>query len=181
MAIKSVDPTTIAALLILAAAVVAPAVANAAPRKYEFVPSDTRVEDGHKLTRVRLVAGGKLGGYIESEDNLSQSGACFLDDQSRAYGGARIVDDAQLHGLARDSAVLSGRAQLYGSILGHARVGDDAIVHGQVRDNAVVSGEARVNGQVLDNARVQGHAQVYGMASGDAVVDGDDTVYGTTQ
>ncbi len=102
MAIGSIKIVSWAALLLLAASVSASAAAAAVPHKYEFVTSDTKVEDGHKLTRVRLISGGALGGYIESESNLSQAGSCFLDEQSRAYGDARITDDAQLHGLARE-------------------------------------------------------------------------------
>ncbi|MGD0641826.1 MAG: hypothetical protein ABSC22_13850 [Roseiarcus sp.] len=178
MAIGSLKLVSWAALLLLAAGVAASAATDAAPRKYEFVTSDTKVEDGHKLTRVRLISSGVLGGYIESESNLSQAGACFLDDQSRAYGNARITDDAQLHGLARDSARLSDRAKVYGAIYGNAQVKDDAVVYGQVYDDAVVDGFAAVHGQVFGAAKVGGHARVYGRIYGAAEVRGDETVYG---
>ena len=181
MAIRSIDLAYWSATLLLAASFLASVEAAAAAAKYELVASDTKVEDGRKLTRVRLVSKGTLGGYIESQDNLSQSGSCFLDDQSRAYGQARITDDAQLHGLAKDSARLSGRGQVYGAIYGHGQVKDDAVVYGQVYDNAVVEGSASVHGQVFGNAKVEGHAQVYGTVSGSVVISGSETLYGNRQ
>ena len=49
MAIGSIKIVSWAALLLLAASVSASAAAAAVPHKYEFVTSDTKVEDGHKL------------------------------------------------------------------------------------------------------------------------------------
>lgn len=181
MAIRFLDLACWSATLVLAASLFASIEASAAPARYELVTSDTKVEDGHKLTRVRLISGGALGGYIESEANLSQSGSCFLDDKSRAYGKARITDDAQLHGLAKDSARLSGRGQVFGAIYGNGQVKDDAVVYGQVHDNGVVEGSASVHGQVFGNAKVEGQAQVYGTISGNVVISGSETIYGNRQ
>ena len=152
--------------------------ANIVTRKYEFVSSDTKVEDGHKLTRIRRVSDGVLGGYVESENNLSQAGASFLDDQSRAYGQARIEGDAQLHGLARDSAQLSGRAAVYGAIYGRAHVKDNAVLYGQAYDDSTIEGSAVVHGQVFGNATVGGRAQIFGRVFGNANVGDDETIYG---
>jgi hypothetical protein len=178
MLIRSIDIASLGACLVLATAIFASGPAPAAAAKYELVAADTKMEDGHKLTRVRRLADGTLGGYIESENNLSQQGSSFLDEQSRAYGQAQILDDAQLHGLARGSAKLSGRGAVYGAIYGDAQVKDDAAVYGQVYGNAVVEGSAIVHGHVYGNARVKDHAQVYGNVFGDAVVGGSDTIYG---
>jgi hypothetical protein len=179
--IRSIDLACWSASFLLATSLLSSVAAYAVPAKYELVTSDTKVEDGHKLTRVRRLSDGALGGYIESENNLSQSGASFLDEHSRAYGQARILDDAQLHGLARDSGRLSGRAALYGAISDNGQVKDDAVVHGKVYGNAVVEGHAVVNGQAYGNAKVEGQAQVYGTVSGNAVVSGDEAVYGDRQ
>ena len=181
MAIRSIDLAYWSATLLLAATLFASVEASAAAGRYELVTSDTKVEDGHKLTRVRLVSNGTLGGYIESEANLSQAGSCFLDDQSRAYGKARITDDAQLHGLAKDSARLSGRGKVFGAIYGNGQVKDDAVVNGQVYDNGIVKGSATVHGQVFGNAKVEDHAQVYGTVSGNVVISGAETIYGTRE
>ncbi len=56
---------------------------------------------------------GDLGGYVEKEENLSQSG------NAQVYGDARVSGDAQVY----------GNAQVYGD----ARVSGDAWVSGDAR------------------------------------------------
>ena len=96
------------------------------------------------------VAEGELGGFIERENNLDQSGDAWV------YGNAQVYGDAQVYGNAR----VYGDAQ----VSGNARVCGDA----QVSGNARVYGDAQVYG----NAQVYGDAQVYGNAqvSGNAWV-----------
>ena len=72
---------------------------------------------------------GDIGGYIEKEKNLSQTGEAWVYDNAWVYGEARV----------------SGKARVYGE----ARVYDNA----QVYDNARVYGEAWVSGK----ARVSGN------------------------
>ena len=72
------------------------------------------------------VKAGDLGGYIESEKNLSQY------DNAWVYGNAQVCDNAQVY----DNAQVSGDAQVYDN----ARVSGDAWVYG----NARVSGDAEV-------------------------------------
>ena len=93
------------------------------------------------------VRAGDLGGYIESEENLSQ------DNDAWVSGNAWVVSNARV----------SGNAWVYGN----AQVSGDA----QVYDNARVSGDALVSG----DAQVSGYAQVYGYAwvYGNAQVSGD--------
>lgn len=43
--------------------------------KYEFT-SETKNYDGHILHRIRRLSDDQLGGWIESEDNLSQDDNC---------------------------------------------------------------------------------------------------------
>ena len=85
------------------------------------------------------VEAGELGGYIESEKNLSQEGDCWL------YGNVRVFDNAVVYGDARVSY--------------YAKVFDDARVYG----SAIVSDFARVygNAKVYDNAEVLGFGAVY--------------------
>lgn len=69
--------------------------------KYEFVKSDTVDIFGEKLTRIRAVRGfgdvkaGDLGGYIQSERNLSHEGNAWV------YGNARVFGNALVFGKAR--------------------------------------------------------------------------------
>jgi NDP-sugar pyrophosphorylase family protein len=134
-------------------------------KKYELVPDQQIMVAGTTLYRIRAlkdfgnVKAGDLGGFIRSEDNLSQRGDCWIDDEAQVYDGAVISDDAQVFGRGR--------------VYGHARVSDK----GQVLGNAEVFGNGRVfkNGVVFDNARVFGAAQVRdnGLAYGDAEIFDD--------
>ena len=127
-------------------------------KKYELLSDDTvKTASGITLYRIKaliaiglLVSSGDLGGYIESEKNLSQ------DDNAWVSGNARVSGDAWVSGNARvsDNAWVSGNARVYDNawVSGNARVSGDAWVSG----NARVSGDAWVS----DNAWVYGNAAI---------------------
>ena len=87
-------------------------------KKYEFVEGDTIQHNGRTLRRIRAivaiglsVASGELGGYIESEENLSQvSGNAWVYGNARVYGDAQVYGDARVYG----NAQVSGDARVYG-------------------------------------------------------------------
>lgn len=118
-------------------------------KKYELT-SETKVFLGKTLYRIKAlvqfgnVNAGDLGGWIEKEENLSQSGNAWVYGDASVYGDARVSGDASV----------SGNAWVYGN----AEVSGDARVYG----NARVSGDARVYGdaEVYGNARVYGNAEV---------------------
>ena len=96
-------------------------------KKFELT-TDRIEENGTALYRIKAlidfgdVKASDLGGYVEKEENLSQSGNAWV------YGNALVCDDAWV----------SNNAQVYGS----ARVSGNA----SVCDDAWVSGNARVSG-----------------------------------
>lgn len=102
---------------------------------------------GRKLFRIRAliafgnVEEGEVGGYVESENNLSQDGNAWV------YGDAKVYDNAQVCGNAR--------------VYDNAKVYDNAWVYGnaKVYGNAEVCGDARVCGNA-DYACVQGFGSV---------------------
>ena len=118
-------------------------------KKYELT-SETKVFLGKTLYRIKAlvqfgnVNAGDLGGWIEKEENLSQSGNAWVYGNARVYGNAEVSGDARV----------SGDASVYGD----ASVSGGARVYG----NARVSGDARVYGdaEVYGNARVYGNAEV---------------------
>ncbi|WP_434170016.1 hypothetical protein VYP57_00200 [Streptococcus agalactiae] len=65
-------------------------------KKYELVRDDTINFLGKTLFRIKAkisfsgVTKGDLGGYIESENNLSQSGNAWVDDNARVTDNARV-------------------------------------------------------------------------------------------
>lgn len=116
-------------------------------RKYELV--DTMYSYGRTLHRIRAlfsfnnVSEGDLGGWIESEDNLSQYGSCWVYDDSVICSDARVCDGVIVegHSLVWGSAVLEG----------HVRVAGESTVEGlaRVSGRTVVSGNAVITGDVV--------------------------------
>ena len=107
---------------------------------------------------------GDKGGYIETEDNLSQEGNCWV------YGNAKVLDLSRVY----ENAIIKGQATIYGSaevggnavVTDNAKIYDNAIIHGysKVYDKAMV----RYNANVKDNANVHNSVDVH-----DAVICGD--------
>ena len=83
-----------------------------------------------------IALSGHLGGFIESESNLSHKGRCWVGGNAKVYGSAQVVDDALVTDLA------------------------------QVANDAKVSGEATVMGNagVINNAQISGKCTVAGNA-----------------
>ena len=71
------------------------------------------------------VAEGELGGFIERENNLDQSGDAWVCGDARVYGDAQVYGDARV----------CGDAQVFGDarVCGDARVYGDAQVFGDAR------------------------------------------------
>ena len=114
-------------------------------KKYELT-SETKVINGVVLHRIKAlesfgrVEKGELGGWIESEKNLSQDGDAWVFDNATVRGNAKV----------RGTSMVSGNA----SVSGNAYVGGNAMVY----NNAWVCGFATI----YDNAEVRGNAVVSG-------------------
>lgn len=127
-------------------------------KKYRLLEDDTITVSGRTLYRIEAlrdfadVEKGSKGGYIESEDNLSHTGECWVCGDAWVYGDARVYGDACVYGSARvyGDAWVYGNACVYGNanVSGNARVFGDACVYGEARvyDNAMVCGNAKVSG-----------------------------------
>ena len=141
-------------------------------KQYELTKRTKRV-NGHILHRIRAlrsitggVEAGVIGGWVESEDNLSHEGNCWVDVQANVFGdayvseNALVYDDAQVYDKAQifGNATVCEMAQVYGKaqIFGNANVDDKAHVHG----NATVCGYVMLYGKsmVYGNAMLCGHA-----------------------
>ena len=128
--------------------------------KYELIPSDIeglfRVKALKDFNNVKK---GDIGGYIQSEINLSQLGDCWIYDNAKVYDNAIVCDNVQVW----------NNAQIYG----YAVVVDNA----KVCDNAEIGGKARIEGNAViqGNAEVSGNARIWGNVdvSGDAIISSD--------
>ncbi len=75
---------------------------------------------------------GDKGGFIESEDNLSQIGDCWIYDDAEVYGNARVFENAKVYNDANihGNAVVCGNAKVYGNaaVYSNAEIFSDATV-----------------------------------------------------
>ena len=161
------------------------------PKKFELT---TKISfNGRTLYRIRAlknfrnVKKGDLGGYVEKESNLSQTGDAWIYDDAKAMDNAIVKNDATLHHNAEiyDNAIVSGSASVNenATLRDKATVSDKAILYGNVIlvDGAKIYGKARLydyvlvsgNAQVYDNARciqsakIEDDAQIFN----DAIID----------
>lgn len=183
-------------------------------KKYQLT-GETKQYNGKFLYRIEAlrnfsdVKAGDLGGWVESEKNLSHEKDCWVYDDAMVYENAKIEDyafiggcasisgNARLSGFAKaigspsiygnakiyDRACVSGNAKVFGNvrICGGAKVFDSAMVN----SNAFVSDEARVfeNAHITGNACITGKACVSGnsLIFDNAVVTGTAWITGTTR
>lgn len=158
--------------------------------KYKFT-DETINFDGHVLHRIKRISDSKLGGWIEKEENLSQEGSCWVDDNAKVYNYAKVFDNAQVYdyALVYSIAKVSGNAQVYddAQIHGSAQIYDNAKIfnNAKVFGNSKVYGDAEISNQVeiFDGAKVYGNAQIFSNAHiyGDAIVEGTTSVHGNIE
>lgn len=153
--------------------------------KYRLILEDYKIMSGKKLYRIEAlknfgpVETGDLGGYIESENNLSCNSNAWIWDGAYVYDNARIYDNAIIIG----NAMVYGNARVYDNVKvgGNARVYGDAIIY----DNVWIYGDARIynNAWIRDNTRVYNNAHVYGNAiiEDNAIISGDARIYDNTR
>ena len=152
-------------------------------KKYILTDETITLEDSgivlHRIKAIRSfgdVNEGDLGGWVEKEDNLSHEEDCWIYDNARVYGHAKVRHNVCIC----DNARVYGNATVFGSakVYDNAEIRDNATVFcsAQVCDNSKVYGNATVYGHAIlfDNATVYGHAQVFN----NVCVSNNATVYG---
>src|SRR5690348_2776717 len=92
-------------------------------KKYEFT-GETIAWRGKTLHRIRRILDDKLGGFIESESNLSHEGNCWINKEAVVWGNARVQDNAKIY----DWAEVSGNAIIKDNskVINEAKVYGDA-------------------------------------------------------
>ncbi|MBG6025917.1 transferase [Proteus columbae] len=165
--------------------------------EYKFT-NKSKKYNGITLFRIRRIPSGTLGGWIESENNLSQKGDCFIFDDAMVFGDAKITgntvvkNSAQVYGnaIVKDNSSILGNTKIYGNafISGNAQVSGSAVVYdnASIMDNAQVSGNAAIydnavikqQAKVSENAIIRGYAQIEENADigGDVIIEGNTVV-----
>lgn len=116
-------------------------------KKFEL--TETTIEhEGRTLYRIKAlrdfanVKAGDLGGYLETESNLSHEGDAWLYDNARVFGNARVSEDVRVY----NNVWVYGNARVYGCMKLH----DNVRVYGNVR----LCGDRRRDGRLYGNAQV---------------------------
>ena len=136
-------------------------------KKYEILKDTKEFYFGREIYRIKAlkdfadVKKGDIGGYVESEENLSQDGDCWIYDNAKVFDNAKISSNA----IVKNYAVVRGNAKVFDN----AFICDNAVVYGStlIYGNAEVSGNVEVsdNAIVRDFAKVYGNATVFGNAT----------------
>lgn len=137
-------------------------------KKYEFTNFSIMYK-GHRLRQIRLLrdcmglTAGTLGGFIQSEQNLSHEGFCWVGGSAYVYGNARVAENARVGRNAQvfDDALVTGNTLVtdFAKVYGNAKIYERA----QITDNAQVFGSAAISGSaaIEDYAVVSDMAEVY--------------------
>ena len=142
-------------------------------KKYELTDDYTLVESkngGHnRVYRIRAlrdiprydICVGELGGFVESEANLSHEGDCWIGDNAIVSDNATVKEDAVAWNRSRmtEQSSLSGESAIYhrvrlsdnvsvsgNSVLDNNTVASDQVI---IRGNAVIKGKSILTGNCL--------------------------------
>ncbi|MDO4759938.1 MAG: hypothetical protein Q4A33_01395, partial [Candidatus Saccharibacteria bacterium] len=166
--------------------------------KYMFTDQEKVVRDneGNRYTVHRIkalrdiplhgVKEGDLGGWVETQDNLSQSGDdSWVADEAVVFDKADVRMEALVCGHARVfhfarvycSAIVTDYAKVFG--VDGEKIGDTEFRHlwcPTITGSAIVSGRAKIYG----SNRVGGFARVFDYAevSGNAKIEGFTRIFG---
>lgn len=146
--------------------------------KYEIL-KDNKIEfEGHTLYRIQAlkkiitkcicIDKGHLGGYIESNNNLSAYNNCWIDDDAKVFGNACVTHNATI----RDDAVVKDNALICDNVIinGNAVICNNSVI----RNDAKVTNHAKVCGNsiVENHAVIRGYAIIYhgSLIKNDAII-----------
>lgn len=136
---------------------------NTSTKGNKYILTDETIEyHGHKLYRIKAIKSfngirkGSLGGWVESEDNLSQEGDCWILHEAKVFRKAKVSGNAKIN----DNACVYGNAVIFGYVVisGNAKVYGNVHIYG----NVSISGYAKIFGSLSINgyACIRGNAVV---------------------
>lgn len=136
----------------------------------------------HRIIAIRNfgeISKGTVGGYVESEENLSHDGDCWIYDSAMVLEKGKVVENAKV----RDNSVVYGNAIIRGSsklsywarVFGNAIISDESVVmiNGIVCDTSIIEG----NTIITDDATVLGVSKVKGCTVEGAALIKDSCIF----
>lgn len=129
-------------------------------KKYKLT-DETIIHQGKKLYRIEAlkdfsgVRKGNLGGYVESEHNLSHNGDCWIANSALVFDGASVSGNA----CVCDYAIVCGTSSIEQNaiVYGHAFIRDSYVL-----DNSAVSDYAKLDNcvTVSEDSTIEGHVEI---------------------
>lgn len=120
----------------------------------KYILTDETIEyDGHILHRIQAnkdiplkgafpkIKKGELGGFIESEKNLSQDGNCWIYPDAKVYDDAVVKDNARVLGtvIISGCAEVSENCEILSHIYGDAKIRGGGVI----TDHVTIFGDIR--------------------------------------
>lgn len=103
---------------------------------------------------------GDLGGWIQSEDNLSHEGTCWIYNNAKAFDLSSVTNDAML----LDNSMAYGKSRIYGNAL----LEDHATASGRssIGDHATLANYSKAygNSTIYDQVELRHHSRAFGNA-----------------
>ena len=138
-------------------------------RKYELTNITMKFKE-RTLYRIRAlkdfsnVKKGDLGGWVSSENNLSQEGDCWIYDEAKCMDNARMYDNSTMHDYSKmyDYSIMRGNSEMYGhsEMFNYSEMYDYSIMH----DNSIM----------YDYSEMHDHSRMYG----DSILKDEEKLYG---
>lgn len=114
---------------------------------------------------------GDLGGFVQSEDNLSQEGTCWIYDRAICCEDAYVTQAACMYddAVAKECAWIGGTATMHDEALAE---GDSIMKSGSIREKGQIAGDAFVtkNERSGYSPLIFGSSRVYGSISGSLMI-----------
>ena len=138
---------------------------NKEEKKYEILTDEenTIEFEGRILHRIRalkdfgFVKIGEIGGYVQTEDNLSQYNKCWIYDDAKCMDNARVCDNAKMF---RDSKMYDNSKMFNNSrMYDNTKMFDNAKTY----DNSTMFDKAEMhnNSAMLDNSTMYDNSQMF--------------------
>lgn len=117
-----------------------------------------------------MVRKGDLGGFVQSEKNLSQEGGCWIYENAVCCEEAVVEKEAKLfdYAVAKGSALITGDSCMSEKTWAE---GNCCIQNGYIRDHAVISGDAVIKKNTGGHPQIIGNSRVFGTVCGRYVIN----------
>ena len=156
-------------------------------RKYELTDITMRYE-GRTLYRIRAlkdfadVKKGKLGGWVQTEDNLSQKGNCWIYNNAKCMDNARMYDNSTMFDRSEmhDNTIMYDYSRMHGNsaMYDYSRMLDYTTMYGnsEMHDYSKMcdNSEMHEGSKMYNNSIISEHGEMWK----NGVLDGDKNLYG---